>query len=108
MANIPPTIHINISHTPREMENISVGSSFSPTEVEYRKCLFQYFWDFSHGPTKPSLNPFIVNHHSDTWLDAPPIRQKKQPMHPYKAMDIKNEIYKLCQTEFIFPIEYTS
>lgn len=33
MANIPPTIKIEISYTPCIMENINVGASFSPTEL---------------------------------------------------------------------------
>ena len=53
----------------------------------------------------PSLDLAIVEHHIDTWLDAPPIRQKKHPMHPTKAMSIKGKVHKLHQTKVIFPIE---
>ena len=56
----------------------------------------------------PDLDPTIVEHHIDTWPDAPPIQQKKHPMHPAKAMAIKYEIDKLCEAKFIFPIKYIS
>ena len=54
------------------------------------------------------FDPTIVEHHIDTWLDAPPIRHKKVPMHSIKAMVIKAKIEKLCQAKFIFPVKYTS
>jgi hypothetical protein len=36
-----------------------------------------------------------------------PLDKKKCPMHPTKVMDIKVEINKILQAEFIIPIEYT-
>ena len=41
MANISPTLKINISLTPMVTENISVGESYSSTKVAELKLLFQ-------------------------------------------------------------------
>ena len=109
MANISPTIKINISRTPCITKNISVGASFSPMEVAEPKHLFQEFCDIFAWSYKemPILDPTIIEHHIDTWTNASPICQKKYPMHLTKVLAIKVEIDKLCQAEFIFPIEYT-
>lgn len=97
MANISPTIHINISHVPRAIKNISVGGSWSPIEITDLKHLFQEFWDiFAWSYTKiPSLEPFIVEHHIDTCPDISQIHQKQRLMHLTRAMAIKEKIDKL-------------
>ena len=67
-------------------------------------------------PTNPSskntkmlgLDPFIVEHRIDTWLDITLVRQKQWPLHPSKAVAIKTEIDKLLAAGFIYPITYTS
>lgn len=78
MANISPSIQIDISHNPRVTENISVGASCSPTELTDLKHLFQEFQDIFAWSYKemPNIDPTTVKHHIDTWLDAPPILHK--------------------------------
>lgn len=78
MVNISPSIHINISHTLRVTENINVGESYSPTEVEELKHLFQEFRDIFAMTYKEmlGLDPTIVEHHIDTLPNSPPIHQK--------------------------------
>jgi hypothetical protein len=56
----------------------------------------------------PGLDPSIVEHRIDTWLDVSLVRQKKHPLHPSKSMEIKAKIDKLHATGFIYPIAYTS
>ena len=56
----------------------------------------------------PRLSPTIVEHHIDTWIDIPPVRQKQRQLHPSKAEAIKREIDKLQKAGFIYPIAYTS
>jgi len=41
MANIPPTIKVDISVTPGVTENRLIGASCSPEEVAAYKALFQ-------------------------------------------------------------------
>ena len=41
------------------------------------------------------LDPAIVDHHINTWIDASPIHQKQRLMHPTKSLDIKAEIDKI-------------
>ena len=45
MANISPTIKINISTNPEVVEKIMLGASCSPKEVATYKALFQEFHD---------------------------------------------------------------
>ena len=45
MANISPTIKINISTNPEVVEEIILGVSYSPEEVVAYKALFQEFGD---------------------------------------------------------------
>ena len=45
MANISPTIKINISTNPEIVEEIMLGASCSPDEVDAYKALFQEFCD---------------------------------------------------------------
>ena len=79
MANISPTIKINISTNPEVVEEILLGASCSPEEVVAYKALFQEFHDiFAWSYTEiPGLDPSIMEHHIDTWLDVAPIRQKQ-------------------------------
>lgn len=78
MANISPTIQIDISLIDRVIENIGVGAPCSPTEIRDIKHLFQEFRDiFAWSYTKmPSIDRTIMEHHIDTWPNARPIRQK--------------------------------
>ena len=54
------------------------------------------------------LSPTIVEHHTYTWLDVPPVCQKQRQLHPSKVEAIKQEIDKLHKVRFIYPIAYKS
>jgi hypothetical protein len=110
LANISPTIKIDISIKPGIVEEIIIGAACTPQEVTAYTTLFQEFRDiFAWSYTKmPGLDPSIVEHHIDTWPDITPVRQKQRPLHPAKAAAIKAEIDKLHTAGFIYPITYTS
>jgi hypothetical protein len=61
-----------------------------------------------HIQRYPASNPSIIKHHTNTWPDVTPVRQKKCPLHPSKAATINAKIDKLCIVGFIYPITYTS
>jgi hypothetical protein len=94
MANISPTIKINISIKPRIIEEITIGIACSPEELTTYKSLFQEYRDiFSWSYTEmPGLDPSIVEHRIDTWPDVTPVHQKKHPLHPSKAVAIKAKL----------------
>jgi hypothetical protein len=110
MANISPTIKIDISVKNGIVEEIIIGASCTPQEIAAYKALFQEYRDiFSWSYTEiPGLDPSIVEHRIDTWPDITPVRQKQRPLHPSKATAIKVEINKLRTAGFIYPIAYTS
>jgi hypothetical protein len=110
MANISPTIKIDISIKNGIVEEIIIGAACTPHEIAAYKALFQEYRDiFAWSYTEiPGLDPSIVEHRIDTWPDITPIRQKQQPLHPSKATAIKAEIDKLRVVGFIYPIAYTS
>jgi hypothetical protein len=97
MANISPTVKIDISIKPGIIEEITIGAACSPEELIAYKALFQEYRDiFSWSYTEmPGLDPSIVEHRIDTWPDITPVRQKKHPLHPSKVAAIKAEIDKL-------------
>jgi hypothetical protein len=110
LANISPTIKINISIKNGIVEEIIIGATCTPQEIAAYKALFQEYRDiFSWSYTEmPGLDPSIVKHRIDTWPDITPVRQKQRPLHPSKAAAIKAEIDKLRTAGFIYPITYTS
>jgi hypothetical protein len=110
MANISPTIKIDISIKNGIIEEITIGVSCTPQEIDAYKALFQeYRYIFTWSYMKmPGLDPSIVEHHIDTWPDITPVRQKQRPLHPPKATAIKAKIDKLRVVGFIYPIAYTS
>jgi hypothetical protein len=110
MANISPTIKIDISIKNGVVEEITIGAACTPQEITDNKALFQEYWDiFSWSYTEiPSLDPSIVKHCIDTWPDITPVHKKQRPLHPSKAAAIKAEIDKLRAVGFIYPIAYTS
>jgi hypothetical protein len=79
MANISPTVKIDISIKPRIIEEITIGAACSPEELTTYKALFQEYRDiFSRSYMEmPGLDPSIVEHHIDTWPYVTPVRQKK-------------------------------
>ena len=110
MANISPTIKINISIKNGIVEEITIGAAYTPQEITAYKALFQEYRDiFAWSYTEmPGLDPSIVKHRIDTWSNITPVRQKQRLLHPSIATAIKAEIDKLRTTGFIYPIAYTS
>jgi hypothetical protein len=110
LANISPTMKIDIFVKPGVVEEIIVGEACTPEEIIAYKALFQEFRDiFSWSYTEmPGISPSIVEHRIDTWPDVTPVRQKQRPLHPAKALAIKVEVDKLRTAGFIYPIAYTS
>jgi hypothetical protein len=110
LANISPTIKIDISIKPGIVKEIIIGAACTPQEIDAYKALFQEFRDiFALSYTEmPGLDPSIVKHRIDTWPDITPVRQKQWPLHPSKAAAIKAKIDKLHTAGFIYPIAYTS
>jgi hypothetical protein len=110
LANISPTIKIDISIKLGILEEIIIRAACTPEEITAYKALFQEFRDiFAWSYTEmPGINPSIVEHRIDTWPDITPVRQKQRPLHPSKAAAIKAEIDKLRMAGFIYSIAYTS
>ena len=110
LANISSTMKVNISTKPEVIEHITLRAYFSLEEVASYKALFQEFRDiFAWSYTEMyGLDPSIVEHRIDTWLDVAPIFQKQRPIHPSKAPSVKAEIEKLCKAGFIYPIASTT
>ena len=79
MANISPTIKIDISTNSEIVEEIMLGASCSPKDAATYKSLFQEFCDiFTWSYTKmPGLDPSTMEHHIDTWLDVALVHQKQ-------------------------------
>jgi hypothetical protein len=79
MANIFPTIKIDISIKHGIVEEIIIGAACTPQEIVAYKALFQEYRDiFAWSYMEmPGLDPSIVEHHIDTWPDITPIRQKQ-------------------------------
>ena len=55
----------------------------------------------------PGIDPRIVEHDIETYLNAKPVRQRLQAVNPKKAPAIKAEIEKLLKAIFIHPIPLT-
>jgi hypothetical protein len=55
----------------------------------------------------PGINPIIVEHDIKTYLDARPIRQCLRALNPRKAPAIKEEVEKLVNVGFIYPVPLT-
>jgi hypothetical protein len=110
MANISPTVKIDISIKPGIIEEITIGVACSSEELTAYKALFQEYWDiFSWSDTEMlDLDPSIIEYHIETWPDVTSVRQNKHPLHPSKAAAIKAKIDKLCIVGFIYPITCTS
>jgi hypothetical protein len=79
MANISPTIKINISIKNGIVEDIIIGAACTPQEIVAYKALFQEYRDiFAWSYTEiPGLDPSIFKHCIDTWPDITLVRQKQ-------------------------------
>ena len=72
MANLSPTIPINISRDPGKIENIYIGADCSPDEIKEYSDIFKEFRDVFSWSYKemPGIDPHIVEHEIKTYLDA--------------------------------------
>ena len=106
MANVSPTIPINISRDPGKVENVYIGADCSPDEIKEYTELFKEFHDiftWSYNDI-PGIDPPIVKHEIKTYLDAKPARQRLRAVNHRKAPAIKAEIEKLLKAGFIYPV----
>ncbi len=75
LSNIEETIAINISTKPNVVENIHVGKSCSPSELETYCALFREFrdafaWSYEE---MPSIDLSIVEHEIKIYPDVKPV-----------------------------------
>ena len=77
LSNIEETISIDISTKPGIVENINVGISCSPSELETYRSLFHEFRDvFSWSYEEiPGIDTSIVEHTINMYPDVKPVRQ---------------------------------
>ena len=96
MANLSPTIPINIYRDPGKVENVYIGSGCSLDEIKEYTELFKEFHDIFAWSYEeiPSIEPHIVEHEIKMYLDAKPVRQRLHAMNPIKALAMKAEIEK--------------
>jgi hypothetical protein len=82
MANIFPTVKIDISIKLGIVEEITIGTSCSPEEIIAYKSLFQEYLDiFAWSYMEMSiLDPSIVEHRINTWPNITLVCQKQQPL----------------------------
>ena len=86
MANISPTIPINISRDPGRIENIYIGAECSHAEILEYTELFKEFCDifaWSYDEM-PGIDPRIVEHDIKTYPNAKPVRQRLHVVNPRK------------------------
>jgi hypothetical protein len=53
------------------------------------------------------IDPQIVVHEIKTYPGAHPVRQRLHPVHPRKVAKIKEEVQKLLNVGFIYPMPLT-
>jgi hypothetical protein len=75
MASIATMIPINISKTPRFVENVFIRADCSPEDIQAYTKLFKEFCDvFSwYYGEMPGIDPQIFEHEIMTYLDAKPV-----------------------------------
>jgi hypothetical protein len=109
LSNIEETVAINISTKSDVVENIHVGKSCSPSELEIYSALFREFrdvfaWSYDE---MPGIDSSIVEHEIKMYPDVKPVRQRLRQVHPKKAAAIKAEVEKLLHAGFIYPVPLT-
>jgi hypothetical protein len=77
LGNISPTIPLDISINPGLVENVHIGASYSPNEIQTYKALFQevcdvFAWSYEE---MLGIDPDIFVHEINTYHDAKPIQQ---------------------------------
>ena len=53
------------------------------------------------------IDPSIIVHEIKTYPNSKPVYQKLRQVHPQKAVAIKEEVEKLLEAGFIYPIPLT-
>ena len=83
LSNIEETISIDILTKPGIVENIHVGVSCSPSELESYRSLFREFYDvFAWSYEKiPGIDTSIVEHTINKYPDVKPAHQHFHPVH---------------------------
>lgn len=109
MSNIDETTTINISTKPNVVENIHVGKSCSPSELEIYCALFHEFrdvfaWSYEE---MPGIDLITIEHEIKMFLDVKTVWQWLQPAHPKKFGSIKAKVEKLFHAGFIYHIPLT-
>jgi hypothetical protein len=109
MGNITQTLAIDISVKTGVVENIHIGVTCTPEEIQLYTDLFREFrdvfaWSYEE---MPGIDPSIVEHEIPTYPGAKPVRQRLRPVHPRKAAAIKAEVEKLLRAGFIYAIPLT-
>ena len=109
MSNITQKIPIDISVKPRIVENIHVGVTCSPEEIQVYTELFHEFrdvfaWSYEE---MPGIDPSIVMHEILTYPGVKPVRQRLRLVHPQKDTAIKEKLEKILNVGFIYPIPLT-
>jgi hypothetical protein len=109
MTSISPTIVTDIYHTPGKIENVHIGAYCSPEEILIYTELFKEFRDVFAWSYEEMLgiNRRIVEHDIKTHLDAKPVQQCLRAVNPQKALAIKDEVEKLFNAGFIYPVPLT-
>ena len=79
---------------PGVVENIDVGVSCSPSELDSYRSLFCEFHDvFAWSYEEiPGIDTSIVEHTINMYPDVKPVCQRLRPLHPKKAAAIKIEV----------------
>ena len=75
MANISPTIPINISHDPGKVENVYIGVDCYPNEIMDYTELFKEFRDIfaCSYEDMPGIDPCNFEHEINTYPNAKPV-----------------------------------
>jgi hypothetical protein len=55
----------------------------------------------------PGIDPSIVKHEINTYLDASPVQKRLRDVNPRKALIIKEEVENLLNVGFIYPVLLT-
>ena len=91
------------------VENIHVGVSCSPLELESYRSLFHEFRDVFSWSYEEILgiDTSIVEHTINMYPDVKLVRQRLRLVHPKKAAAIKEEVEIFLYSGFIYPVPIT-
>jgi hypothetical protein len=109
MVNSSPTIRMDISQTPGKIENVYIGADCFPKEIQNYIDLFKEFRDvFSWSYEEmPRINLGIFEHKINTYPNAKHVRQILRVLNPRKAPATKEDVEKLLNVGFIYPVPLT-